>query len=191
MRLCRDLAWRAACRAWPAALLWGLTGCSPALDWRVADVDGLPVSALLPCKPERGARDVPLAGPAQPPVRLHMLSCEAAGRTFAVAAVAVPPPAGERVASWADTWLRAQWASVGVQAPGEGWPAGWQRVPCGVRGAQWSLCLRGPARGANGQTLPAEWHWASGGPWLVQLATYGPPLSPTDHETYFGGLSWR
>lgn len=58
-----------------------LAACSPALNWRDVRFEGAPVAAMLPCKPDRTVRDVPLGGP---PVPLHVMGCEAAGATFAV-----------------------------------------------------------------------------------------------------------
>jgi hypothetical protein len=66
--------------------LCGLLGCTPAFNWRDVAFDGLPVSALLPCKPDRATRTVPLAGA---PRQMVMAGCEAGGATFTVAVVTV------------------------------------------------------------------------------------------------------
>jgi hypothetical protein len=63
-----------------------LAACTPAFNWRDVGFEGLPVSALLPCKPDRAARMVPLAGAQRPMV---MAGCEAGGATFTVAVVSV------------------------------------------------------------------------------------------------------
>ena len=61
----------------------GLTSaCSPALNWREVRFDGSPLTALLPCKPDRASRSQPLAGA---PREMAMAGCEAAGATFTVA----------------------------------------------------------------------------------------------------------
>jgi hypothetical protein len=60
--------------------------CTPAFNWRDVAFDGLPVAALLPCKPDRGERMVPLAGA---PRQMVMAGCEAGGATFTVAVVNV------------------------------------------------------------------------------------------------------
>lgn len=67
-------------------LLWVLTACTPAFNWRDVAFDGAPVAALLPCKPDRGERVVPLAGA---PRQMVMAGCEAGGATFTVAVVNV------------------------------------------------------------------------------------------------------
>jgi hypothetical protein len=65
-------------------LLGATQGCTPAFNWREVSFDGLPVSALLPCKPDRGTRSVPLAGA---PREMVMAGCQAGGATFTVAVV--------------------------------------------------------------------------------------------------------
>jgi hypothetical protein len=65
-------------------LLGATLGCTPAFNWREVSFDGLPVSALLPCKPDRGTRSVPLAGA---PREMVMAGCQAGGATFTVAVV--------------------------------------------------------------------------------------------------------
>lgn len=65
-------------------LFGAMLGCTPAFNWREVSFDSLPVSALLPCKPDRGTRSVPLAG-AQ--YEMVMAGCETGGATFTVAVV--------------------------------------------------------------------------------------------------------
>ncbi len=196
MQWCHDRP--SAAVVWAAMGFVFVAGCSPALDWRTARFEAAPVEATLPCKPERATREVPLRGPQQPPVALHMLSCQAAGRTFAVAAVRLPdaPAAGAAAAStppmdWIDDWQRASWATLQLQPGPDGAPPGWAAVPCAVRGATVQRCWRGPGRTPTGAAVQAELHWASDGRWLAQVALYGPGLSPDAHETYFGGLALR
>ncbi len=69
----------AMCSGW-------LVGCTPAFNWRDVAFEGLPVAALLPCKPERAARAVPLAGA---PRQMVMAGCKAGGAMFTVAVVTV------------------------------------------------------------------------------------------------------
>ncbi len=60
--------------------------CTPAFNWREVAFDGLPVMALLPCKPDRGERSVPLAGA---PRQMVMAGCKAGDAMFTVAVVRV------------------------------------------------------------------------------------------------------
>ena len=70
-------------------LLIALGACSPALNWRIVDVAGTPLTAQLPCKPDQAVRDVDWgAGP----VPLAMLNCDAGGATYAVLHLRVADP---------------------------------------------------------------------------------------------------
>lgn len=71
------------------ALATALAACSPVLDWREARSGGDTLTALLPCKPERRTRSVPLAGA---PVAVEQLACQAGGTTWAVTAADVGAP---------------------------------------------------------------------------------------------------
>jgi hypothetical protein len=72
-----------------AALAFGLSACSPALNWRqvdLAEADGL--RTRLPCKPDRVERVLRLEA-VEAPQRLVMWSCEAAGARWVVSAIRV------------------------------------------------------------------------------------------------------
>jgi hypothetical protein len=62
------------------------SACTPAFNWRDVAFEDLPVAALLPCKPDRATRTVPLAGA---PRQMVMAGCAAGGATFTVAVVTV------------------------------------------------------------------------------------------------------
>ena len=69
----------------PAAMVLGcvlLGACNPALNWRETRIKDTALVAMLPCKPDTGARTVPLGGR---DVSLNMTGCDAGGATFAVA----------------------------------------------------------------------------------------------------------
>jgi hypothetical protein len=66
------------------AIVCLLAACTPTFNWREVGFDGLPVTALLPCKPDRGTRQVPIAGQ---PRAMTMAGCESGGALFTVAVV--------------------------------------------------------------------------------------------------------
>jgi hypothetical protein len=73
-----------------AALVVGLcAGCAPALDWREFVPEGSGINVSFPCRPDRQARAVTLAGEK---VRMEMLACAAEGMTFALAFADVTDP---------------------------------------------------------------------------------------------------
>jgi hypothetical protein len=161
------------------ALLLVLAACSPALNWREVRADGVPVQVLMPCKPEQAVRDVPLLGQEATALGLHMLSCEAAGTTYALAAVRLPdgtPPTLHRAVQ---AWRAAAWASLKqVQGPGGEVPGGWLQAPTPASvpgsGLQMVQDWQGPGVAHNGQPLQARLGWAWQGPWLLQFAAYSP-----------------
>lgn len=167
----------------------GVAGCSPTHNWRNVQPDGTPLQALMPCKPEQAERTVPLLGPGQPGVTLHMLGCEVGASTFALAAVALPAadkgtPALAEAALTA--WSRATWASLRQAVPdGQASPPGWVVQAAAVPGAERAQRWGGPALDHRGQALRAEVLWAAGRGWLVQAAMYGPAPEALVQETFF------
>lgn len=189
-----------------AAACLVLAACSPALNWRVARLDGAPVQALLPCKPERAEREVAMLGPDEPPATLRMMSCDSAGLTFAVSAVRVPED-NANPADLMDRWQRATWASL-RQSPGPQSttatsatsatlptppptpaPPGWIPETQAIRGAQLQRGWQGPGVAHDGRALQARFVLAQRAGWLVQAAVYGPEWPPETSETFFGGLA--
>jgi hypothetical protein len=75
-----------------SALIAGaaMAGCSPSLDWREVRPEGGGVVALFPCRPDRHARNVVVAGTA---TKMEMLVCSTAGATFALSFVDLADPA--------------------------------------------------------------------------------------------------
>ncbi len=55
--------------------------CSPPLNWREVHVPGGSVKVMLPCRADEHERDVRVDGQTS---RMRLLSCRAAGNTFAV-----------------------------------------------------------------------------------------------------------
>ena len=82
-----------------AVLGGSLLACSPTLNWREVRPEGVSLTMLLPCKPDRASKAVPLGGH---PIRLSMTGCEAGGALFAlaVAEVADPGQAAQVLAQW-------------------------------------------------------------------------------------------
>lgn len=71
-------------------VLAGLGACSPTLDWRETAAEGSGIVAMFPCRPDRHARTVELAGSK---LKMEMLVCAAGGATYALSFVDVPDPA--------------------------------------------------------------------------------------------------
>jgi len=169
--------------------MW-LAGCSPSHNWRSVGFEGAPVQALMPCKPDRVDREVPLLGPDRPTVTLRMLSCDVGPRTFAVSAVQVPE--GESAKAVQEHWQRAGWAALQQPLPaGQPSPTGWSvqtvRLLGGVEAQRWS----GPAFNHQRQAIRAHVQWQQEAGWLVQTAVYGPEPDGAVLESFLGGLKLR
>src|SRR5688572_32294616 len=85
-----------------AALLVSVSivaACSPSLNWREVRPEATGLIAMLPCKPDKGSRTVPMAGRQ---VALAALSCDTAGATFALLSADIQDSArvGEVLAQW-------------------------------------------------------------------------------------------
>lgn len=159
-----------------------LTACSPTFNWREVPVAGSDLTALLPCKPDRAERAVPLGAES---VRVDMTGCEAGGATFAIAHASASGPA--QAAAWLDAWRTATRAQLG--APGKAQltetPAALQRataVPAALR-------LEGGRPGA----APVQVLWFAqsqkdGSVALYQATVLGTPASSEASRTFFEGL---
>ena len=77
---------------WIAALAAAAcsAACSPTLDWREFVPQGSEISVTFPCRPDRSARPVMIAGAR---TQMEMLACSAGDATFALAFVGVADPA--------------------------------------------------------------------------------------------------
>jgi hypothetical protein len=80
-------------------LAFGLSACSPTFDWRELVPEGAALRLSLPCRPDRHARSVPVAGTV---TRLDMLVCSTGDTSFAVAFATLADPAlvGPALVEW-------------------------------------------------------------------------------------------
>ena len=163
-----------------AALLW-LAACSPTFNWRTVQADGAAVQALMPCKPDRAEREVPLGAALAP---LHMMSCDTGGLTFAVAWVDAGDAA--RAATVLAAWRRATLAAVRADpaladSPHAAWPA---LLP----GADAVQGLVAQGTDHRGQPIEVRALHAVQGQRLYQAALYGPAIPAELAATFFEGL---
>lgn len=163
-----------------SGLLW-LAACTPTFNWRTVQADGGAVQALMPCKPDRAEREVPLGGP---PAQMHMMSCDTGGLTFAVAWVDAGDAA--RAAPALAAWRRATLAAVRADpaladAAAAAWPAVLARADA-VQG----LAAQGTDH--RGQAIAVRAVHAAQGSRLVHAAIYGPSIPPEAAATFFEGL---
>ncbi len=166
-----------------------MAGCTPAYNWRQVSHEGAPASMLMPCKPERAQRRVPLMGADAPWVELSMLSCEVQGQRFAWATVRIPEGADElRIEQ---TWRKAAWASLGIGSDElNSTPTGWRQLAGSHRPmvrSQWE----GPGRNHRGESLQVHFLWLQSDGWMHQAALYGSGVQAETIQTFFDSFSVR
>lgn len=160
-----------------AALCLALVACSPSLNWREAALDGVPVRALLPCKPDRTQLAVPAL---QADGALRLMGCEADGMAFVVGALRVAP--GDGAPALLTRWRDGAWRSLGVEVPSAGLaPAGWTRSDARMTGAAWAEQWQGQGHDSTSRPVQARMMYAHGAGWAVQAAIYGAQVT---HEAW-------
>ncbi|MBM3362331.1 MAG: hypothetical protein ACKOCZ_07835 [Betaproteobacteria bacterium] len=153
-----------------------LLACSPALNWREVRVEGGGLSVLLPCKPDRATKTVPLGGS---PATLAVMGCEAAGAMFVVSVAELGQ--AERSATVLLQWQDLTLAHMRAVQP--------VRQPVQVAGAA-GAAVRIAARGSHpdGQAVEAQAIFFARGSQIFQAVVYAPRISPDAAETFFASL---
>ncbi|MGJ7492962.1 hypothetical protein [Variovorax sp. ZT4R33] len=91
-----------------------LAACSPTFNWREVPVGDAGLVAMLPCKPDRATRSVPLGGAT---VDVEVVGCEAGGATFAVAHARAADTA--QAEAWLLAWRAATRSQLAAGAATE------------------------------------------------------------------------
>lgn len=172
-------------RAGPAAFLLllaaaALAACSLTFNWREVPIGDGGLIALLPCKPDRASRALPLGTEA---VNVEMAGCEAGGATFAVA------HARAADAAQAEAWLGAWRAATRTQLAGV---TAQESVGVVSRAALQPAPVRLDAGERNGPGPAARvlWfaQWRAGGVSIYQATVLGTPANAEAVTTFFEGL---
>lgn len=171
-----------------AATVLAVAACSPAFNWREVRPDNTRLSLLLPCKPDKAEKTVPLGGR---PTSLAMLGCTTGGATFAVAVADLGDAAraADVLAQWqALTLTNMKAAPVGT---GEGAS---QALPLKLPHAEGTPLPLYPvlvtARGQHPDGRPVE-GWAAyfaQGSQVFQVVLYADKPQPGLADTYFSSL---
>jgi hypothetical protein len=156
--------------------------CSPTFNWREVRPDNTALTALLPCKPDKASKTVPLAGR---PTELAMLGCETGGATFAIA-VADIGDAGQA----ADVLARWQAATLAnMQAPQSGAGGGTTVAPLKLPGAAAAATLvTASGKQPGGAAVASRAAYFSQGTQVFQAVIYAPSINSEVAETFFSGL---
>ncbi len=147
-------------------------------------MDKAPLRVLLPCKPDRAAREVEMGGRR---MALQMLGCDADGATFAVSHAHVPQADASVSAQLLDGWKQAVLAHVhATDVHAQPWtlPGGWAS-PQPVR-------LQAQGRRADGGAVSLQAAWFASvdttGTHLFHAIMFTPSPRPDVAETFFSGL---
>jgi len=161
------------------AAVAALAACSLTFNWREVPIGDGGLVALLPCKPDRASRALPLGNAS---VDVELAGCEAGGATFAVAHVRATDAA--QAAVWLDAWqaaTRSQLAGATLAQAAASLP----------RVALAPAAVRLDARGKDGRAA-AQILWftqlRAGGVSVYQATVLGSPASAEAAGVFFEGL---
>jgi hypothetical protein len=154
-----------------------LAACSPTLNWREVRPEGTRLALLLPCKPDKAQKTVPLGGPATP---LSMLGCDAGGATFAVAVAQLGDAAQAEA-------VLAQWQSLTLANMKAG-PA--QVSSLKVPGTT-AVLVKAQGRRADGAAVEGQAAYFAQGSQVFQVVLYADRIAPEVAETFFSSLKFE
>lgn len=160
-----------------------VSACSPALNWREVRPDGTRLAMLLPCKPDKAEKTVPLGGK---PTSLSMLGCTSGDAVFAVS-VADIGEAG-RAAE-----VLAQWQALTL-ANMKATPASTRAAPFVVPSAagtpvpQFATLVQARGQHADGRPVEGRALYFAQGSRLFQVVLYDDKPDAGLAETFFAGL---
>ena len=172
------------------AIAASLTACNPTFNWRDVRPEGTALSLLMPCKPDKAEKKVPLG---DAPVALRLLGCDSGDATFAVAVADVGDVS--RVAA-----VLAQWQS-GTLAHMKAPPVG--KLSDGITTEVVLLKLTGAAlqppavlikaRGqrADGTAVNGQAAYFVQGTQVFQAVMYAAEVKPEVAETFFSSLKFE
>lgn len=166
-----------------AAGLLALAACSPAFNWREVRPENTRLSFLLPCKPDRAQKIVPLGGQSS---TLSMLGCDAGGATFAVAVADLGDPSKAAP-------VLAQWQSLTLANMKAG-PATSQVLPIKLPGAAVEpgpVLVKAQGQRADGTAVSGQAAYFAQGSQVFQAVIYSAQITPEVAETFFSNLRFE
>ncbi|MDM0046879.1 hypothetical protein QTH91_20475 [Variovorax dokdonensis] len=159
--------------------------CSPVFNWREVPMPDGQLLALLPCKPDRAERQLPLGNQA---VLVNMAGCEAGGATFAVAQANAPDLA--QAQDWMSAWRKqayAQWAGARVEES----QVKVINAAAEIEPLRFDASRPQAQSGSGGERSSLVWfgrRHRDGTFSLYQATILGKPESQEAAETFFAGL---
>lgn len=170
-----------------ALVSWGLVACSPAYNWRETPLDGTELVAMLPCKPDKGSRVVPLGGRE---VEMHMTGCETEGNTFAIARVNLKDPT--EVPAVLAQWRAATLTNMGASAAAMGAVTSVETPLTTAASAHMPPLTLVSAMGKrpDGSPVKLQGVWFARGTQVIHAAIYFNAKNQDASEPFFSGLKF-
>lgn len=156
-----------------------LVACNPAFNWREVRPDNTALSLLLPCKPDKATRTVPMGGQ---PTELAMLGCETSAVTFAIATATVKD--ASQMAAVLTGWQTATLANMKATGTGETMPL---KMP-GASVQPSAVLVRAEGRRADGSAVQSQAAYFAHGAQVFQAVMYADKIEPDVRETFFSSL---
>ena len=170
-------------RIFLAALLalMATAACSPTFNWREVKAEPSPLKAMLPCKPDKATRKVPMAGRE---VDLQVLGCDAGGATFALlfADIGDATRSGEVLAQWKQATLSNMRTLAGKEEP---------FLPPGGIALRESVHIVASGQRPDGSKVESHAAYFARGGQVFQAVIYADRLQPQWAETFFSGLKFE
>jgi hypothetical protein len=174
-----------------------LAACSPTFNWREVRPENTRLSLLLPCKPDKLQKTVPLGGR---PTELTMLGCETGGAIFALAVADVGDAAkvSDVLAQWQRLTLLNMKAEPVATTPhpetGSA-PQATQVLALKLTGATSSdpapVLVKARGKRADGSEVIGQAAYFAQGAQIFQVLVYADKLTPELSETYFSSLKFE
>ena len=164
------------CAALAAA---SLAACNPTFNWRDVRPDGTRLALLMPCKPDKAQRTVPLAGQ---PTELNLLSCDAGDVTFAITVADVNDVLKADIAL--AQWQTATLAHIKA-LPADGATL---KLPALSRSA---FVVKATGQRPNGQPVSSQAAYFAQGSQIFQAVMYADKIAPDVADTFFSGLKFE
>lgn len=164
-----------------AVVVWGLSACTPALNWREIRPPDSAASALFPCKPDHHTRRVTLAGAE---LAMHLSSCSAEDGVYALSRIDAGAP--DRVTPV----LQALRAAAAENIGGASTVQGAQSVP-GMTPHPLAQRLGWRGARADGSPIAMQATFFVQGTQVYQATVVSTRLDADAVETFFSGLNLR
>ena len=164
-----------------------LSACNPALNWREIRIKDSALVAMLPCKPDAGARTVPLGGR---DVSMHMTGCDAGGATFAVAHATVD--AASAAPTVLAQWRRATLANMAAVSSRD-LPLN-AATPAVLGSAAAPMRVAAEGQRKDGSAVTMQGLWFAKDAQVFHAVVYAERISPDVSEaaeTFFSGLKFQ